>query len=212
MLGSRRCADGADSKVGHGLTTQQQQNDSTAQSKTKAEAKAKSDRRIQSANSQDEVVLELSTKRRVSVRRWRSSTLIDIREFYDDNGSMKPGKKGLSLSTDQWQTLMGLTSAISEAVDIVKDNNVDETSLSHIHGWIASDARDRSIVFSLSAKRRISVRFFGKAVLIDLREFYQTEGGEHKPGKKGISLSHDQWFALCELRPEVAAAIEQVGS
>lgn len=32
-------------------------------------------------------------------------------------------------------------------------------------------------------------------VFLDIREFYGTEGDE-KPGKKGISLSMEQWEAL----------------
>jgi hypothetical protein len=43
---------------------------------------------------EDERVFQLSTKRRVTVRRWKSTVLVDIREYYDDNGVSKPGKKG----------------------------------------------------------------------------------------------------------------------
>lgn len=32
--------------------------------------------------------------RKVSVETWNNSILVSIREFYDDNGTLKPGKKG----------------------------------------------------------------------------------------------------------------------
>lgn len=43
---------------------------------------------------EDSIAFELSTKRRVTVRKWRGTLYVDIREFYDDNGTSKPGKKG----------------------------------------------------------------------------------------------------------------------
>jgi hypothetical protein len=45
-------------------------------------------------NEQGEDVFELSTKRRVTVRKWKAMKFVDIREFYDDDGEVKPGKKG----------------------------------------------------------------------------------------------------------------------
>lgn len=39
---------------------------------------------------------QLAKRRRVTVRRWRGSVLVDIREFYEKNGQDLPGKKGES--------------------------------------------------------------------------------------------------------------------
>lgn len=64
-------------------------------------------------------------------------------------------------------------------------------------------------LLQLSSKRRISVRFFRAAVLIDLREFYDQDGMS-KPGKKGISLSKEQWESLCEVQEEVSEAASQL--
>lgn len=38
--------------------------------------------------------VKLSAKRQVTVRDFRGAVLIDIREYYDDQGVSKPGKKG----------------------------------------------------------------------------------------------------------------------
>ncbi|KAF1324090.1 Transcriptional coactivator p15, partial [Globisporangium splendens] len=158
---------------------------------------------------QEGIVFELSAKRRVTVRKWRAAVLVDVREYYDDNGVSKPGKKGISLSRDQWETLQRLSRVIDEAAELVKDDSVDEQSLANVDERIAVDSKERSIAFALSPKRRITVRFFRAAVLIDLREYYDQDGVS-KPGKKGISLSMEQWRALQELQPEVSDAMRQL--
>lgn len=45
-------------------------------------------------NSESEQFWELGSKKRVTLRSWKGSRLIDIREFYGEENDMKPGKKG----------------------------------------------------------------------------------------------------------------------
>ncbi|RLN15066.1 hypothetical protein BBI17_007650 [Phytophthora kernoviae] len=123
------------------------------------------------SNLDGETVFQLSAKRRLTVRKWKSTVLVDVREFYDDNGEPKPGKKGISLSLDQWKKLMELSDAVTEAVALVEEDCI--------------------------------------RVLIDLREFYDQDGVA-KPGKKGISLSKDQWVALQEVAADVTDAAERL--
>ncbi|KIL00691.1 hypothetical protein PAXRUDRAFT_29602 [Paxillus rubicundulus Ve08.2h10] len=47
----------------------------------------------------------------------------------------------------------------------------------------------------LGRKRRATVRSFKGQVFVDIREFYGADGDE-KPGKKGISLTFEQFGAL----------------
>lgn len=42
----------------------------------------------------DLIILQLSRQKFVNVREFRGRILIDIREYYDAGGEMKPGKKG----------------------------------------------------------------------------------------------------------------------
>ncbi|KAM7275716.1 hypothetical protein ACFE04_017582 [Oxalis oulophora] len=51
------------------------------------------------------VVCEISKNRRVSVRNWQGKVWIDIRECYQKDGNTLPGKKGISISVDQWNIL-----------------------------------------------------------------------------------------------------------
>ncbi|PJF18077.1 hypothetical protein PSACC_02103 [Paramicrosporidium saccamoebae] len=67
-------------------------------------------------NSDGEIYFELTSRRRVTVRRWKTSTLIDIREFWGDDGDLKPGKKGISLTLDQWKQLLKWTPEIEASI------------------------------------------------------------------------------------------------
>ncbi|KAJ3914654.1 transcriptional Coactivator p15-domain-containing protein [Lentinula edodes] len=59
--------------------------------------------------------IDLGKKKRATVRSFKGSTFVDIREFYGDTEqSMKPGKKGVSLALDQWEVLRSSASAIDE--------------------------------------------------------------------------------------------------
>lgn len=73
----------------------------------------------------------------------------------------------------------------------------------------ASGGDDKDEMIPLSAKRFVNVRAFKGKVLVDIREYYTDDAGERKPGKKGISLSVDQWESLKEAIPNIDAKIEQ---
>ncbi|GJE95522.1 PC4-domain-containing protein [Phanerochaete sordida] len=56
-------------------------------------------------NYEGERYVDLGKKKRVTVRSFKGSTFIDIREYYGGEGDEKPGKKGITLSPEQWQAL-----------------------------------------------------------------------------------------------------------
>ncbi|KAH9613845.1 hypothetical protein KSS87_000382 [Heliosperma pusillum] len=62
------------------------------------------------------VVCEISKNRRVSVRTWQGKVVVDIREFYSKDGKQMPGKKGISLTMDQWKVLREHVEEIDQAV------------------------------------------------------------------------------------------------
>ncbi|KAH9058799.1 transcriptional Coactivator p15-domain-containing protein [Lactarius vividus] len=63
-------------------------------------------------NSEGDSYVDLGKKKRATVRNFKGSTLIDIREYYGSEGDEKPGKKGIALSVEQWKSLMQASSAI----------------------------------------------------------------------------------------------------
>ncbi|XP_021734606.1 RNA polymerase II transcriptional coactivator KIWI-like isoform X1 [Chenopodium quinoa] len=73
-----------------------------------------------SAKSNDDedgiVVCEISKNRRVSVRSWQGKVMVDIREFYVKDGKQMPGRKGISLTMDQWKVLCEHAEEIDQAV------------------------------------------------------------------------------------------------
>ena len=67
-------------------------------------------------NEKDETYSELSRKRRFTVCDWEGAVKVDIREFYERDGKLLPGKKGISLTLDQYKIMKNL----------IEDGTVDE--------------------------------------------------------------------------------------
>ncbi|EJT80446.1 hypothetical protein GGTG_00445 [Gaeumannomyces tritici R3-111a-1] len=64
--------------------------------------------------------------------------------------------------------------------------------------------------WEISAKRRVGIAKFNKMVLVNIREYYD-QAGELKPGKKGISLTLDQYQALLKNAPVINAELRKMG-
>jgi len=56
-------------------------------------------------NQDGETFFDLTGKKRFTVRKWKGKVLLDVREFYENNGEMRPGKKGISLNLEQFKIL-----------------------------------------------------------------------------------------------------------
>ncbi|KAI0000577.1 transcriptional Coactivator p15-domain-containing protein [Russula vinacea] len=65
-------------------------------------------------NSEGDMYVDLGKKKRVTVRSFKGTTLVDIREYYGNEGDEKPGKKGIALSVEQWKCLVQASGSISD--------------------------------------------------------------------------------------------------
>ena len=66
--------------------------------------------------------------------------------------------------------------------------------------------------FKLSNNRFISVSSFRGRLKVDIREYYVNDKGERLPGKKGISLSLDEWKKLKDYVDDVDGALKKLDS
>uniref|UniRef100_A0ACD5ZFR9 Uncharacterized protein n=2 Tax=Avena sativa TaxID=4498 RepID=A0ACD5ZFR9_AVESA len=62
------------------------------------------------------VVAQISKNKRVSVTNWSGMPMVDVREFYVKDGKDLPGRKGISLTMDQWKILRDNIKAIDDAI------------------------------------------------------------------------------------------------
>jgi len=69
------------------------------------------------SKSDEEKKYELGRLRYVSVSEFRGKKMISIREYYQaDDGEERPGKKGISLSVEQWQKLKSHMDDVDEDI------------------------------------------------------------------------------------------------
>ncbi|CAF1149999.1 unnamed protein product [Rotaria sordida] len=61
-----------------------------------------------------ERLYEFGKLRYVSVSEFRGKPYVNIREYYEDKGVEKPGKKGISLTADQWEKLKSLINQVDK--------------------------------------------------------------------------------------------------
>ena len=119
--------------------------------------------------------VEIGEKRFLRVRMYRGEPMVDIREFYEKDGELKPGFRGTSLRRDQWGVLHKNQARISAA----------------------AEAKNTDFALDVPGTRRVTVSTYRSGLYIDIREWYK-KSGERKPGKKGISLTVPQWEKCVE--------------
>jgi hypothetical protein len=73
-------------------------------------------------NDNGETYFDLLDNRRVTISKWQGNVRIDLREYYEKDDKLLPGKKGLSLSLKQYELLKDLivSGVIDEWIDKAK--------------------------------------------------------------------------------------------
>jgi len=139
-------------------------------------------------------VVALASNKRVTVRKWKNATLVDIREYYQigGEGPYKPGKKGISLSTAQWRALRERLGDVAAAVEACRASGAETT------------------VCEMSNTRRCSVSKFKGRVLVNVREYYEKDG-RLLPGAKGAALSAEAAAILVANAEKIDERVRQLG-
>ncbi|XP_044758705.1 RNA polymerase II transcriptional coactivator [Coccinella septempunctata] len=70
----------------------------------------------QKKSPEDENSWDLGKNRFVKLSEFKGKWYVNIREFYEANGELKPGKKGIMLTMEQWQKFKGMVGEIDEAI------------------------------------------------------------------------------------------------
>ena len=95
-----------------------------------------------------------------------------------------------------------------------EDNSKESSETSPIKSKTTTSATSNDAgetTFEISGKRRVTVRKFRSSILIDIREYYEDKAsGEDRPGKKGISLTKEQYEKLKELLPEIDESVKKM--
>jgi len=84
----------------------------------KAKESAKSNKNDEPAGGGDGATSwTLEGMRQVRINEFRGRKMVDIREFYEKDGKVLPGKKGISLSESQWKKLLTITDDVTRALE-----------------------------------------------------------------------------------------------
>lgn len=87
-----------------------------------ADESASAEEVVQGVETDDGVAFELGNKKLLRVKDYKGRTLIDIREFYEDKaGDLKPGKKGISLTLEQWDELAKAFTGIQATIEAARN-------------------------------------------------------------------------------------------
>ena len=154
----------------------------------------------------DSIHIPLGGNRRASISTFNGKMMVDLREFYEKDGKMLPGKKGISLPPDQWTIL----TAVAEQILAALPDKERFTSRSPVKEEPATsppkDCSAEEGVVDLGNSRRAEVSAFNGRLLVSIREFYEKDG-KMLPGKKGISLTPDQFYTIVVEKDQVTNAL-----
>ncbi|GIM00510.1 hypothetical protein Vretimale_5289, partial [Volvox reticuliferus] len=132
-------------------------------------------------------MVDLGGNKRLSISRFQGRLSVDLREFYEKNGEMLPGKKGIALSPADWATLSSHLADVDAALK----------------------RRDMGFCLQLSGMRRVSLSEFKGVTYVGVREYYDKGSGELVPGQKGLNMNPAQWGACVAGAPAITAALQQ---
>ncbi|EPX71442.1 transcription coactivator PC4 [Schizosaccharomyces octosporus yFS286] len=67
-----------------------------------------------------------SGKKRVTLSDFRGTTYVHIREYYEKDGEMLPGKKGIALNPNEWMQFKRMVGEVTDALGLVDEDEDEE--------------------------------------------------------------------------------------
>ncbi|KEZ45245.1 hypothetical protein SAPIO_CDS2719 [Scedosporium apiospermum] len=96
---------------------------------------------------------QLPKSRRVTVSEFKKATYVNIREYYEKDGKVLPGKKGISLSLDQYREFLKAIPSINAELRRITGqsfNDPDDNSLPSTKANRSSKAPSKSNIETTS--------------------------------------------------------------
>jgi len=91
--------------------------DRESSSKSKpSSSSSRSSKKREEEDEEEEDSWSLEKNKFVKIREFKGKIYVDIREFYEKNGQLLPGKKGISLPVDQWKKFCGIIPEVNDAL------------------------------------------------------------------------------------------------
>jgi len=174
-----------------------------------------------------DLVVQLSSDRQAYVTQFNNKHYVNIREMYEKDGKMLPGKKGVALDEAAMNALISYADEVTALVapggapaassaDPAPGARPQKQPAGPKGGQAApapaaptagsgTGAVDPEAGWDLGGDKRVRVSRYGGGLYVDLREFY-TKDGEKLPGKKGIALKPSEYKAVMEQAGAITAA------
>ncbi|KAK3325204.1 transcriptional Coactivator p15-domain-containing protein [Apodospora peruviana] len=109
--------------------------------KTKSEGKAKAKKELGKGTDGDgNAYWEIGGTRRAGLSNFSGKTFVNIREYYTTNdGETKPGKKGISLSVEQYQGFLKIIPELNNELR-AKGHSVEDPGVTSSSGAVAASS------------------------------------------------------------------------
>lgn len=163
--------------------------------------------------------LEADGLKRMTVQGHKGKFSVHIRNYYKDNeGELKPTKKGVTLDRNEFQVLVESREALFPGSPSTAARAKNEVAAAKSTGpqieWKANGNQYKGEItesegityYELNGKIRAYANQYNGKKLVNVREFYSKDG-QMLPGSSGVALNKEQFSKLCEVAQDLSGAL-----